>query len=99
MDNRIVWGVVDGAGVIVSSNDGFKLTRTEVGEYNLTFNPPFSCTPAICGNQVLSGNTSQKTTDTVVFPFVKPDMATVTTGDSNGNREDRNFSFIAVGTP
>ncbi|TRV43980.1 MAG: hypothetical protein EWV53_22765 [Microcystis panniformis Mp_MB_F_20051200_S9] len=73
------------------------MTHQSNGEYIISFSPAFSATPSIVGSQVLYGQQSQKPLDNVVFPFLNSGAATALTGDSEGNKKDRSFSFIAIG--
>ncbi len=93
---RIVHGTIDPNGRRLSGT-GFSVSRTEEGSYNIVFTPGFNSLPAVTGSQNGFNIISQNTLDNVVFPFVNADLATAFTGDSNGNKTDRQFAFIAVG--
>jgi hypothetical protein len=93
---RIVWGTVNANGS-PASGEGFEVTKTASGQYNISFDPPFSGLPSIVGSQTRFGALNQNTSDNIVFPFLSNAQATALTGDNSGDHRDRNFSFIAVG--
>lgn len=95
---KIVYGVVNADGSIKSGDTSqFSVYRQATGQYVISFTSGFIDIPAISGNQVLSDSLGQYNTDGIVFPFLSAQSATVLTGDSHGSKEDRSFSFIAVG--
>lgn len=102
MAQIIVWGAISKDGSVANGSRGssgsynFSVSRVGTGTYNVIFAPPFSGLPAISGSQWGFGS-SQNTRDNVTFPQLSNATATVYTGDSGGDRSDRNFSFIAIG--
>lgn len=96
MAQVIVWGTVNADGEPVSGS-GYTSNRTATGTYTIDFDASFATVPAIVGSQVQYESTKQNTLDNVVFPFLTSGNAQALTGDSNGKRKDRIFSFIAVG--
>jgi hypothetical protein len=102
MAQIIIWGAITKDGSVANGSRGgpgsynFSVSRVGTGTYSLTFTPSFSGLPAISGSQWGFGN-SQNTRDNVTFPQLSNATATVFTGDSSGERSDRNFSFIAIG--
>lgn len=94
---EILWGAINANGTISSSGGGFSVTRQGAGQYVISFRSLFQTIPSIVGSQTSYGNLGESPVDNVVFPLVDTGSATAITGDSNGNHQDRNFSFIAVG--
>lgn len=102
MAQVIIWGAINKDGSVANgsrANSGsynFAVSRVGTGTYNLAFSLAFSGLPAISGSQWGFGS-SQNTRDNVTFPQLSNATAQVFTGDSGGDRSDRNFSFIAIG--
>jgi hypothetical protein len=94
---EIIWGAINANGTISSSGGGFSVTRQGNGQYVISFRSLFQTVPSIVGSQTNYGNLGESPVDNVAFPLVDTGAATAITGDSQGNRQDRNFSFIAVG--
>ena len=96
---KVVRGVVTGNGEVVSGT-GFSIERKREGMYQVNFNPPFSDVPAITGtpaNLIPDDPYKQNTKDNVVVPKLEKALAVVLTGDGDGTKKDRPFSFIAIG--
>lgn len=93
---RTIWGTISANGRKISG-EGFAVSRRDKGNYLIDFEPSFSSRPAITSSQFGLEKLSEDTRDNVVFPYLEPGSATALTGDSGGNRTDRQFSFIAIG--
>lgn len=74
---------------------GFTVQRQFIGQYLITFWPPFPAVPAIVGSQTNFGLINQ--TGGVAFPGVERGQTWVLTTDASGVRADRSFSFTATG--
>lgn len=96
-DLTSIQGVIGPTGNVVSGN-GFAVTRTNTGEYQVQFKTQFAKLPAVVGSQVLFGGDNQDPRDNVVFPFLNSLGFTAIVGDSAGRRADRSFAFIAMAT-
>ncbi|MGI2031003.1 hypothetical protein ACRQ1B_01290 [Rhizobium panacihumi] len=94
---RIIAGVVDGNGNIISGGDDFQVNRPNTGEYQINFYNGFSEIPAVVGSQVLYGSDQQSSADNIVFPFVSRLAFTALTGNGQGTHDNRSFAFIAAG--
>lgn len=96
-----LWGEINADGSIASSSGGFKVfpQQNQPGVYLIVFQTSFTTIPGIVGTQTRFGNIAESNTDGIVFPLVSADSATAKTGDGNGNAQNRNFSFIAIGEP
>ena len=73
------------------------VNRIGLGVYEIFFEPAFSSVPAIVGSQTRWDHADQSSLDNIAFPFVSKDGATAVLGSNTGDRDDRPFSFIAVG--
>lgn len=93
---RTVWGVVNRDGTVRSTGGNFTLTRQSVGQYLITFVPPFANQPALVASQANYGF-GQSTLDNVIFPRANANSAIAVTGDDRGVPTDRAFSFVATG--
>lgn len=90
---RIVWGMVDGNGAIVAG-EGFTTERPPGKVWTwIRFTVPFRSRPAVFGQQLGSG----KTTDNTLLDDVNEREFSVMTGNANGDREWRPFCFLAIG--
>ncbi len=75
---------------------GFTVLSHGPGEYSIAFEPAFSDTPAVIAAQ--GGNfTHPDMTDGTVVGILTKSQCTIQTGDDKGNRDNRKFSFIAMG--
>ncbi len=90
---RIVRGVVDAAGTILEGK-GFTVDHSLLGTYDVTFNVPFSGTPAITAT-VQTGGFAK----VVNVTSINTSSATIVTHEirDGGFNEDRQFNFIAIG--
>ena len=92
-----LWGALDKTGTITNGSGGFTVARTDTGRYSISFTTVFQGLPSIVGSPTNHGDLNQNTKDNVVFPQVTDSAALAFTGDENGNKKDRSFSFIAIG--
>lgn len=96
---RVVHGHIDGSGNIISGQ-GFAVYRRTTGVYEIQFSPIFGSNPSVVVSQVYINdhNTGGSRLDNALLTGISNNRATVVTGDGAGNPDNRNFSFIAVGT-
>src|ERR1051325_4279921 len=94
---EILWGAINANGTIASSGGGFSVTRQGTGQYVISFRSLFQAVPSVVGSQTNFGGLNENPLDNIVFPIVDTGSATAITGDAQGNHQDRNFSFIAIG--
>jgi hypothetical protein len=95
---QTLWGSVEADGTVSNGNSGnFTVVNSGTGEYTITFSFNFNGTPAIVGSQTGFGGTTQDTRDNIVFPTLASNAAIALTGNSNGVKANRSFSFIAIG--
>ena len=104
---KMAWGNVTAYGTKspTIAGSGATILRDEQGIYYIDFQVKFTNIPAFVATQQYSANdkwddTSSKggdTRDNVTIIALSATHAKVKTGDSGGNAQDRNFSFIAIG--
>jgi hypothetical protein len=99
---RVIRGTVQ-ANNTIAGGGGFTVTKNGGGRYIITFATPFSDMPSVTVAQIHpstnTGNTdSGSTTDNAVIYGISNTMVKIATGDGSGNRTDRAFSFIAIGS-
>ena len=106
---QIIWGDVTAYGSTnptIHSGGGFTVLRVAKGTYLIDFKEGvFSSTPALIATQQFSFSSNWNdfsspggdTTDNVVIVALDQTHAKVKTGGSNGDADDRNFSFVAIG--
>ncbi|PTW61744.1 hypothetical protein C8N35_102460 [Breoghania corrubedonensis] len=93
---KTVWGTVSGNGDLLAGA-GCTISKQGTGIYVIDFTTSFSGVPALVGSQTGFGSQGQSPLDNVAFPFLTGGTATAVTGDNQGSKEDRQFSFIAIG--
>jgi hypothetical protein len=98
----IISGVVDPTGKPFSGS-GFKVDKTDRGLYTVLFIEEFNIVPAVTATEIYpwpldSGAHGGSTKDNCTIPYVSSDRVRIKTGDSEGNAQDRAFTFIASGT-
>src|SRR6185436_5356939 len=90
----------------IHSGNGFTVVRVDRGVYLIDFKDGlFNDTPALVATQQYSGNSNWNdfssvggnTKDNVTIIALDRIHAKLKTGDNDGNQQDRNFSFIAIG--
>lgn len=95
---QTLWGSVNADGTVAAgSSGGFTVTATQPGQYVISFQHLFNGIPAIVGSQTRYGSLNESPLDNVAFPQLNNGSAVAVTGDSQGNKGNRNFSFIAIG--
>ncbi len=105
---RMLRGVVRSDGT-VSAGAGFKSQRKDQGLYDITFDTPFSSLPGASVTEIFKdgggdplggppGNPGS-TLDNAVIVYLGKNMMRVATGQNNGDRRDRYFSFVVMGPP
>lgn len=98
MSNQSLFGVVNANGDVISGSGGFSVLNTTAGSYVIAFHTPFSSIPAVVATQ--NGNFTTpppSNLDGVAVGELTPTAFLASTGDSQGNPENRQFSFIAIG--
>jgi hypothetical protein len=101
MADTILWGCVNGDGT-VHSGSGFTVSRSATGTYRISYDTPFSASPAVVltQNYKLWDDFGYGGGDTRTGCLLVASDATqckVVTGDENGVHTNRNFSFLAIG--
>lgn len=108
MDLRIIWGCVNSNGQKHSgSKDSeghyiFNVDKTGVGTYVVSYDESFRVTPAVVVTQNFIswedfGYEGSNTRDNCVLVASDKKKFKVITGNSEGTRIDRNFTFITIG--
>ena len=102
MANQILWGCVNADGTLLSATPGTSVTRDDTGLYTIRFPADFESVPAVVVTQNYPGwddfsSAGGNTRDNAVLVALDAERCKVATGDRNGARVDRNFTFIAIG--
>jgi hypothetical protein len=100
MADRIVWGYVDGTTGKALEGSGFTVVWVDKGLYTIVFDQPFTNRPAVVVSEVYTGNPDYHggdTRDNAVVVGIAPDQFRLETGQSNGEKDNRWFTFIAIG--
>jgi hypothetical protein len=98
---RIVWGTIS-TGTVVAAGEGFTISRTDVGRYLITFNPPFPSRPSasvtkIFGNPDIDAATGVDPGESAIIDLIQTNQMIVATGDSGGTLIDSAFTFLVIG--
>ena len=96
---RIIRGTVDASGSILAGQ-GFTVGHGSPGVYDINFAVPFTGIPSATSTQIypdINFGTPGKTTDNSVINGISSTRVRFTTGDANGDLNDRSFSFIVMG--
>ncbi|HSS51767.1 MAG TPA: hypothetical protein VLX28_22720 [Thermoanaerobaculia bacterium] len=101
MAQQIVWGCVNANGT-THSGTGFTTVPNPPGVYDVVFSIPFNSTPAVVAIQnykhwndfTYNGGDTRDNTVLIASDRTKFKLET---GENDGKKSDRNFSFIAVG--
>ncbi len=96
MPVQTIWGSINANGT-KASGENYSVTLLETGVYVISFEPVFNGLPAVVGSQTRYGNIKEHNTDGVAFPLLSYATATAVTGNGDGSKENRDFSFIATG--
>src|ERR1700704_5631529 len=104
MADKFLWGCVNSNGS-VEAGSGFKVDADGgTGIYTILFDTAFSSRPAVVTTQRFGGsgwnnitNHGADTRDNTVLIAVTNDRFRVKTGNSLGQGEDRDFTFIVTG--
>jgi len=101
MAQKIVWGCVNKNGSIYSGS-GFTPVQGGRGIYDIVFQTPFQTTPSIVATQNYRNWTEWtweegNTRDNCVLIAADRTKFKMATGSGSGDKEDRNFCFIAIG--
>jgi hypothetical protein len=97
---RTIYGYIQENGSVVSSGGGhFDVTKGGPGIYDIHFEPHFNSVPAVVATQVWekSGANGGSSLDNVALASLTTNTVRFKTGDSQGNAQDRKFTFIAIG--
>ena len=104
MANLVTIGVtVNADGSIQSGpygSDSVLVNKTAQGTYLVTFNNVFSQPPVCSVTQIFNGDMNYgggSTRDNAVIVAINQNQCKLTTGDGDGDRQDRKFSFLAFG--
>lgn len=97
---RLIRGNVLSNGVPLDGS-GFQVNKQPNGQYEILFLPPFSSRPSASATQVFQNfwdfSGGGDTRDNAVIVGIDNTHMVVRTGDANGTRTDRDFSFIVIG--
>ncbi|MBV9451507.1 MAG: hypothetical protein JO345_37035 [Streptosporangiaceae bacterium] len=100
MADITIWGVVNANGT-TKSGTGFKVDHVGTGIYTILFDKSFNVLPAVVTTQLFPGNDPDShggdPRDNTVVAYIGNDRCRVITGQDNGDKEDRAFSFVAIG--
>lgn len=101
MAQQIVWGCVNANGT-THSGTGFTSIAAETGVYDVVYSTPFKITPAVVAIENYRNWTEftyngGDTRDNAVLIASDRQKFKIATGNNEGNKSSRNFSFIAVG--
>ncbi len=109
---KIIQGRVNQEG-ITQSGEGFssskfydKQKQQIKGIYEITFDAKFDKPPSVIVTQICSINTEgdstkyndYKTTDNAVVVLITTEKCRIKCGNSDGNGDQRHFSFLCIGT-
>lgn len=103
MADRTIWGCVNADGTLHSATPGVEVAHEGPGLYTVRFGVEFETAPAVALTQNYPGwddfaSEGGNTRDNAVLVAADAERCRVATGDKNGARVDRNFTFIAVGS-
>jgi hypothetical protein len=101
MAQRIVWGCVNADGS-PHSGSGFTSIAGETGVYDIVYSKPFVVNPAVVTLQNYKNWTDftfngGNTKDNSVLIASDRQKFKIETGDNDGKKQKRNFTFIAIG--
>ena len=98
MADRSVWGFVRSTGK-VETGTGYRVTHDSNGTYTVLFDVPFNTGPAVVATQCYPGEKEQggDTRDNAVIVSISSDRCRIVTGEDDGAKVDRDFTFIAIG--
>jgi hypothetical protein len=100
---RLIRGTVNADGSIAGGG-GFSVAKDGAGRYRITFATLFADIPSASATQIFTGvgsvaaTNSGSTLDNAVIYGISSSGINIATGDGSGNRGDRAFSFIIVGS-
>jgi hypothetical protein len=100
---RMIRGTVNADGTIAGGG-GFSVSKNGAGRYRITFTTPFTDIPSASATQIFTGVGSLTATDSgnsrdnAVIYGISASGVNIATGDGNGDRGDRAFSFIVIGS-
>ncbi len=96
----IIYGTVDSDGTKLGG-DGYTVNHTKhTGLYYITFTRPFNRMPGASATQIFPNDKSSHggdTRDNAVLVYLSAEEMIVKTGERDGDANDRDFSFVAVG--
>jgi hypothetical protein len=101
MTDKIIWGVISADGQPAGSSGGFEVEKGGAGVYRIQFTKHFSVLPAVVATQLYPNSPSPDggdTRDNAVVAYINHQRCRIVTGQDDGSRVDRDFSFIAIGT-
>lgn len=89
---RVCFGLFDQNGNTITAR-GLSCSKTGRGAYAISFSVAFAVRPACFAQQYGDGNNK----DGALVANMYTDRCTVTTGDNDGDRDDRAFCILAIG--
>jgi hypothetical protein len=94
-----VWGIVSANGVIAAGT-GFRVDHDQTGVYTIWYDSLFQVAPAVATTQIYPNSTDSTggdTRDNSVVVYTNKASFRAVTGDNEGKKQNRDFSFIAMG--
>jgi hypothetical protein len=89
---RMIWGFVDASANIIAGK-GFTMSRENTGTYRVNFTTPFLAKPCVVVTIQIAGSPA----DNAVLSEHGEATCVILTGNSGGVKDNRSFSFIAIG--
>ena len=100
---RIIRGTVN-ANASIAGGGGFTVSKDGVGRFRIAFTTAFADVPSATATQIFTGvgslgaTDSGNTRDNAIIYGISANGVNIATGDGNGDRSDRPFSFIIIGS-
>ena len=101
MADRTLTGYIAADGRVVSGTGGYRVVHDEAGLYTVLFDQAFTRPPAVVTTQVFPGDvnsTGGDPRDNSVVVGINLDRFRMETGEDNGKKADRQWTFIAFGS-
>jgi hypothetical protein len=101
MAQHIIWGCINADGSIYNGTN-FTPVPGPKGTYDIVYSTPFKSTPAVVTLQNYKGwndfsSDGGNTKDNTVLVASDRQKCKIITGDNDGKKENRNFTFLAIG--
>ena len=94
-----LWGVVSYNGKIAAGTGFTVIKDTGEGVYDIKFDRAFTGYPAVLATQLYPNSPDSaggNTKDNAVVVYIDTTYCRIVTGDVNGNRTNRDFSFLVT---